>query len=465
MQGFSRRQVLQILGAGAVGIGCGSETGQEKGSQHGSLAHPATSEPTGLQMLAQIDTIVVVMMENRSFDHYFGALKRDAAYPNAGSVTGTSGTESNPAPTGPEVVIHPAETFTLADPPHSFDASHKQFNGGKNDQFVIVHEGPNQNQVMAYYDRTQIPFYYWLADNFTVCDHWHASVMGPTWPNRLYLHAGTSAGKKNNTPNILTPPKTIWEQMRAAGKSTKNYYAGSTPFLPGALPTKLGVTTFAKMDKFFADAKAGTLPALSYIDPDWSVSDDHPAHDIRLGQSFVSSIYKALSESPQWSRSLMILIYDEHGGFWDHVAPPVAPDDRADFRQFGFRVPAILIGPTVKKGHLSTTAYDHTSVLATVAARFGLPALTTRSAAANALTDIFDPARFDNPAPPPANPPVIELDAAALSTIGVSSQEELDDAIQNGTIPSHIVDERPHDARIQSWLREAESLGAVRFIR
>ncbi|WP_394825259.1 phospholipase C [Pendulispora albinea] len=468
--------MLRILGAGAVGIGCssGDEESPTQPPPQGnppdggggvSEPPPAPPEPSGLAMLQEIDTIVVVMMENRSFDHYFGALKRDPTYVNRAAVAGTTGTESNPAPSGPKVGIYKADTFTLADPPHSFAASHTQWNDGKNDQFVIAHKGANQNQVMAYYDRSQIPFYHWLADNFTICDHWFASVMGPTWPNRFYLHAGTSSGKKNNTPIEANAPTTIWEQMKAAGKTAKNYYAGKSAFFAGGFPTKVreGVNPVVEMDAFFADAKAGKLPNLSYIDPDWSVSDDHPAHDIRLGQAFVSSIYKALAASPQWSRSLLIIIYDEHGGFWDHVPPPAAPDDNAEFRQFGFRIPAIIAGPTVKKGYLSTAAYDHTSVLATLAARWGLPGLTTRSKAANALTDVFDPKRYKKPAEPAPEPPALTLDQGALATIGTSSQEELEQAIADGTIPRELTDPRPHDLRVQSWLTEAQKLRSVRL--
>jgi len=475
MQGMSRRQILQILGAGAVGIGCGSSDDEspasppdenDAGTDPGTDGGPPgqTDPPTGLEMLAEIETFVVVMMENRPFDHFFGALKRDTKYVNAKTVVGTTGKESNPAPSGPKVTIYKANTYTLANPHHDFKASHDQFNKGKNDQFVINHAGPDQEQAMAYYQRSQIPFYYWLADNFTVCDHWYASVMGPTWPNRLYLHAGTSAGKKDNSKIESNAPRTIWDQMKTAKKSAMNYYAGTSAFFTGPFP-KDKVNPRAKMDQFFADAKAGTLPALSYIDPDYHANDDHPPRDIRLGQAFVSSIYRALAASPQWSKALLIIIYDEHGGFWDHVAPPVAPDDDADFRQFGFRIPAIIVGPTVKKGYVSTQQYDHTSVLATLAARFDLPALTKRSSKAHTLADVFDPQRYNNPAEPPPNPPAPQLDAAALATVGPSGQEELDAAIANGTVPEDALDRRSPDERTASWLEHAERLGSVRLTR
>ncbi len=482
MSNVTRRNLLKLLGAGAFAIGCGSSDDSVAATPDpdagagplpdggipevdAATADGSSPVPTGLEMLQGVENIVVVMMENRSFDHFFGALKRDAAYASRATVAGSTGAETNPAPTGPAVKAFKATTYTHADPPHSFVASHAQFNGGKNDQFVVAHEGPNQKDVMAYYDRSQIPFYYWLADNYTICDHWYASVMGPTWPNRFYLHAGTSTEKKNNTPILAKAPVTVWEHMKTAGKTATNYYAGKSGFFASAFPTKIaaGVNPMKKIDAFFAAAKAGTLPSLSYIDPDYGVSDDHPARDIRLGQAFVASVYKALAASPQWSKTLLIITYDEHGGFFDHVPPTKAPDDDPDFQQFGFRVPTIIVGPTVKRGFVSSTAYDHTSVLATLGARFGLKPFTSRSTKANPITDVFDPALFKNPAPPATNPPVITVNQTMMATIGESSQPEMEEAMAAGRVPLHLIDARPDDLRIGSWLRAAEGLGAIKL--
>ncbi|MDB4943933.1 MAG: Acid phosphatase [Labilithrix sp.] len=479
MSDVTRRTILQILGAGAL-VGCGGADDEPATPADGTPSAPVdpavdggpaadaqAAAPTALDMLREIEAVVVVMMENRSFDHFFGALQRDAKYASKATVAGTKGTETNPAPSGAAVKTYKAGTYTLASPPHSFAACHAQLDGGKNDKFVIEHAGKNQNEVMAWYDRGQIPFYYWLADNFTVCDHWYASVLGPTWPNRFYLHAGTSSGKKDNTPILSGAPETIWDQLKKAGKTAKNYHAGKSGFFSSAFPTKIkaGINPMKKMDEFFADAKAGKLPSVSYIDPDYSVSDDHPAHDIRLGQTFVASIYKALTASPQWGKCLLVITYDEHGGFWDHVAPPAAPDDDPEFKHFGFRVPAIVVGPTVKKGYVSSKPYDHTSVLATLKERFGLDDLTTRSAKANDLTDVFDLAKHGKPSAPPASPPMIMMDAAALATIGENSQEEIEAAIAAGEVPDSAVDLRSDEDRIASWLRAAEELGAVRVAR
>ena len=487
MSDVTRRKVLQILGASAVGIGCGSSDDQGNPTPADPTTPPATTStspgptpttdppapapspggPTGLDMLNGIDHVIVVMMENRSFDHFFGALQRDATYVNKATVAGSTGTETNPAPSGAAVKVYKATTYTLASPPHGFDACHAQFDNGKNDQFVIQHAGVNQDEVMAWYDRTQLPFYYWLADNFTVCDHWYASVMGPTWPNRFYLHSGTSNGKTDNTPITANVQDTIWDRLKSKNVTAKNYFAGKSGFFSSAFPTKItaGVNPMTPMDEFFTDAKNGTLPSVSYIDPDYSVSDDHPAHDIRLGQTFVASIYKALSTSPQWGKCLLVITYDEHGGFWDHVPPPAAPDDDPEFKNFGFRVPAMLIGPTVKNGYLSSKQYDHTSVIQTLTERFGLAPLTTRSIKANDLTDVFDTTRFGKPAAPPPNAPLITMDAAALSTSGANSQDEIEEAVAAGRVAESAIDRRPDEERVASWLRISESLGAVRVLR
>jgi phospholipase C len=493
--GLSRRQILQLLGVGVgaslVGVGCSGGDGEDTGD-----SESAVDAAERRRMLMDIDHFVILMQENRSFDHFMGGLQRDRKYANRKDVNGTTGREFNPAPNGDKVEIHRASTFTLHDPPHSFVKSHEQYNGGRNDGFVQAHKGEYQRQVMAYYDRDQIPFYYWLADKFTLADNWHASVMGPTMPNRLYLHCGTSAGVKINDPITSGEPKTIWEHLAEAGKTAVNYHAGSAALVTHALPNKAkaGKIPTAKIADFFAAAKNGTLPSVSYIDPDYHVNCDHPVHDIRLGQAFVQSVYQALSQGPAWGKTLFLVCYDEHGGFWDHVAPAEATDHYADFRRYGFRVPAMISGGTVKRGHLLSKRFDHTSVLATLSMRFGLPALSKRAAHANPLTDVFDVALSGGgsagtatgtgtgtggsgtggsgtggsagsgtsaPADPP--PPVV-LNPAVMHTIGPTSQHELERSIHRGIVPRAMVDDRSPEERTDAWLRIAEDLGAVTYV-
>jgi phospholipase C len=428
----------------------------------------ASLDPTHEELLSTIDTVIVLMMENRSFDHLLGALKQDTAYANAGTVDGLTGNESNPPSSGTTPVkVWKTDNYTPADPPHDWDPVHQQWNYGANDGFVKAHAGASENDVMGYHDRSQIPFYYWLADKFTICDRWFASVLGPTWPNRYFLHATTSAGKKDNSaPNPL--PATIWDRMKAQGKTFKNYYDGPVPWYYGAFLGKLtSLNPAAQLTQFFADAKAGTLPSFAVIDPDFTASDDHPSHDILRGQAFVASIYKALAESPQWSRCLFVITYDEHGGFYDHVPPPPADDDDAAFSNHGFRVPAIVVGGTVRRGYVNKTVLEHSSIAKTMQTKYGFASLSKRMDGATDLSSCIDPKLYKNPAPPPLDPPPVTLGlhSALTDGVGESSQPQLDAMIASGAIPSHLVDSRPAAERISAWLAHGERLGAVKLTR
>src|SRR5262249_3911563 len=152
-----------------------------------------------------IDTFVVLCMENRSFDHYFGSL---ALVEGRADVDGLTGAETNRAPDGATVAVHPLETYTPADPPHDWDSAHTQWDRGANDGFVIAHAGADQADVMGYHVRAQLPVSYALADQAALCHRWHCALLGPTWPNRFYLHAATSKGQKTNAP--VTGLRTIW---------------------------------------------------------------------------------------------------------------------------------------------------------------------------------------------------------------------------------------------------------------
>ena len=426
---------------------------------------PPTENLTPKQLLAGIEHIVVLMMENRSFDHFFGALKSDAGYAAKAQIAGLSGTESNLAPDGTPVSVFKMANFTPEDPPHGWDAVHAQFNGGKNDGFVTAHAGASQDEVMGFHDRSQLPLYYWFADNFTICDNWFASVLGPTWPNRFYLHATTSKGQKANQPLLINPPDTVWDRLKEEKLTFKNYAAGVTTWYLGGFASKvLSINPSAKIGDFFDAAKAGKLPSFSLIDPDFQASDDHPAHNIQRGQAFVASVYKALAEGPAWSKTLFIITYDEHGGFYDHVAPPKAVDDNAEFAQQGFRVPAIVIGPTVKKGYVCKTVLEHSSVAATLRTRFDIKSLSKRMDAASDISDCIDPLKVKAPAQPPAGMPqvVMTMQTALFDGVGHHSQPLLEQMVAEGTVIP--VDGRSHQERIGAWLEHATRLGAVRIV-
>jgi phospholipase C len=428
--------------------------------------------PGSSALLSGIDTIVVVMMENRSFDHHLGALRTDTGYGGADAVDGLRGSEECPDSDGrmvPSFRLTGREARYI--PTHKWEPCHDAFHGGKNDGFMRVNPGAAGVQVMGYHDREHLPVQYALADQFTVCDRWFASVMGPTWPNRFYLQAGTSEGRRDNRPMGFGGPATVWERLAERCRSTRNYFAAPAPWYAGAFPAKAfsgnDAVVAARIENFFSDARTGNLPEFAIVDPDFLSNDGHPAHDLALSEVFLSSVYRAMAESPQWSRSLLIVTYDEHGGFYDHVAPPQTSDPRADFRQLGFRVPALVIGPTVWQGKVISEPFEHVSVAATLGARYGIESLGPRMDAARDLSACIDPARVDAPAPPPRKFPVVEVTAAQVTAAlhQSPSQRELAEAVADHRVPEHMVDPRTNAERLDGWLRHAQELEAVRVVR
>lgn len=480
--GPTRRAALKQLGIG-VGAGLGAAlpgcgfppTLAEQCAQSPELFRtpeiaPGRSEAAHA-LLSSVDNIVVVMMENRSFDHLLGGLSLDTGYPSRKLVDGLRGHESNPDLDGRPVMVSPmpGRGDGSVNPKHAWSFVHKTWNSGLNDGFVRVNAGPAQAEVMSYLRRDQIPFQYALADNFTVCDRWFSSFMGQTWPNRFYLHATSSGGRRENRPLWLNAPPTIWERMAVKCRNIQQYAAGSLLWSTVAFPGKAfsGSTPYrrGRIEDFFADARQGRLPEFSVIDPDFLVSDGYPMHDIRVSEAFLSSVYRAMATGPQWSRSLLVVTYDEHGGYFDHVAPPCAADARPDFTQLGFRVPAFLVGPTVWSGKVVSTQFEHASVAATLATRFGIESLGPRMDAANDLAACIDPALVGRPRPAPLLP-TVELSArsAGEATKLPSSQSEMEQVLASGDVPADMVDARSSDERFGSWLRHAQELEAVKLV-
>jgi phospholipase C len=415
------------------------------------------------QLLAHIETIVVLCMENRSFDHYLGSLRlREDRLDTDGLI----GSESNPNTQSVAVPVHQLDTFTPADPPHGWDACHAQWDGGANDGFVREHAGADEADVMGYYVRDQIPVTYALADAGVICNRWFAACLGPTWPNRFYLHGATSKGMKSNLPVVGFT--SIFDRLAAKGVAATNFYS-DVAWASGGYGKLTGLAT---IERFFEQAMAGTLPAFSIIDPAFSgggANDDHPDHDIRMGQALIASVARALGQSPQWSRCLFVITYDEHGGFFDHVPPPTTIDDNADFRQLGFRVPALVIGPTVRRGCAVDAVFEHSSVAATATKRFGLTPLNARASAAGDLSPCIDPERIDDPLPPPVLPPVmISLRELARRQARARdlppSHPELMAAIDDLRLPGALDRRADTDAIARRVLAWGERLGAVKLV-
>jgi phospholipase C len=472
---ISRRQALTTLGAAAaaVAMGCSSDgnTGPDDpdgGGQNpdGGQELPAqcsdTSGMSAAQLLAPIDTFVVLCMENRSFDHYLGALKLVEQQQH---ILGLGGGESNPTGNGTPVPIFNLLDYTPADPPHEWDACHEQWNQGRNDGFVRAHAGPDEKDVMGYHVRAQIPITYALADGAAICQRYFSSVMGPTWPNRFYLHGATSNGGKANAP-ILFGYTSIWDRLNDVGLRGVNYYH-DIPWCTGAFLKGSGLSGISN---FFQDAVNGTLPHLSIIDPQFfgaGANDDHPDHDIQLGQALIASIFRALAASPQWNRCLFVLTYDEHGGFYDHVPPPTTTDSRPEFTQLGFRVPTLVAGPYVRRGCTVDTVLDHVSVLKTLTTRFNVTPLNARHAAANDLASTISPMFLSNPQPAPQLPQLLVSMSrlrAREAEYRASHHGEMWQAAEQGLIPRHLDRRSPGIGEMQHVLDWGERLGAIKLV-
>jgi len=356
------------------------------------------------------------MMENRSFDHFMGSRTLVEGKDEDGLVASMM----NPNRLGAPVPIWKATSDTLCviDPPHDWDSARVSFDGGKCDGFLKAHQDNHNSdsaiEPIQYLVRDQVPTSYALADNYALCNRWFCSVLGPTFPNRMYWHSGQSNGIKDNS--VPSPVwTTLYDRLNAKGVPW-TYYYGDFPTLSvlGGSSTTGHIKRFAEFKK---DAAAGTLPPVVYIDPAFSLNDDHPPHHPSLGQQLIGAVYTALATSPQWKNILFVVTYDENGGFFDHVAPPKAPDAMASvgFDQLGFRVPTIVAGPYVKKGYLSKVQYDHTSVLKHIETMFGLDPLTERDTAAVGLDDLIDQeALAKGKWNEPADVPLVMIDESTL---------------------------------------------------
>ena len=420
---LSRRTFLTGLGAGAATYAlhaCTSDRKPSGGAASSSSAastttttvvraagdRPDPSKPEGVDLLPQIDHIVVVMMENHSYDNYLGMLGRADGF-----TLGTDGkpTNSNPDANGQALkAFHMANTCQLPrQPSQAWSASHKQYADGTNSGFVQSDSGP---VAMGYWAGDDIPFYYALANTFPVCDRWFGSCLAQTFPNRRFLIAGTAWGTINNNLDFVTsgpqPPNgTIFHQLNKHTIPWKDYYT-SLPTVGLALPFfQANSDKAVKVDQFFTDAAAGNLPAFCLVEPDYDHTSEENSEDITLGEKFTSSVVDAVMHGPKWEKTLLIWCYDEHGGYYDHVPPPVAiaPDNippmlgasdaPGDYTRYGFRVPAAIVSPYAKRDYVSHVVHDHTSILKLVETKFNLPALTARDANADNLLDSLD---FDN---------------------------------------------------------------------
>ena len=355
------------------------------------------------------------MKENHSYDNYFGMLGRGDGL--------TLGADGLPLNSNPDSKNQPVRAHHLSVPFNpSFDVSqtwnnsHRQWNGGAMDGFVTT---TNSNEPMGYLDGTDLPWYYGFARTYGIGDHYFSSMLGPTFPNRRFLQAATASGLVGDAiPNPFAhSPQLIWDLLDAHGIGWANYFVE----LPEVALWPRNILRYRghlhDIGDFYDDCTAGRLPPVTMITTEFFLASEGEYQDDQVGEAFTASLFEAAAAGPQWSHMLFVIVWDEGGGFYDHVPPPpaaapdnvppdihVPPDEPGGYDRYGFRVPCLVASPYARPGHVSSVVYDHTSVLATIELKWNLPALTRRDAAASPLTDFVDlskPPHFPAPAPLP----------------------------------------------------------------
>lgn len=422
-------------------------------------------------MANKIEHLVVLMMENRSFDHLFGFLKSDS-WP----IDGLNGNETNPDSQGTAVRVtqdaqHAGDL--RPDPGHDFLSVNQQIFGNLAGTgqplmqgFVKAYQAktnnvPKSHNVMKCFAPGRLPNLQTLAQQYAVCDRWFASVPGPTLPNRAFSIGGTSLGRVDMNPNYLSL-KTIFEVLDQNSVASKIYYTDYTLGLAVEFIIKRAKKFLFFFDDFRRDCKKNKLPAFSLVEPRFNdlstsedffgASDQHPDHNMRLGERVINDVYEAITSNKKtWESTLLLITYDEHGGLYDHVPPPatVHPGDKPvdatlfDFKRLGVRVPAVLVSPFIKKGTIiHDKVFDHTSIIATARKLF-IPewekfALTERDRQANTFEDCLtlssprtDKVKFPKATSIPATP-LLALAATTSKSTRASSSEVL----QSETAPT-----------------------------
>jgi phospholipase C len=335
-----------------------------------------------------ITHVVVVMQENRSFDHYFATLPD--THPDVERIPEAYGSYDLAGETVRP--FHLDSTCLEDDPPHQWIPMHIAWNGGAMDGFVdaAAVRGSNGHYAMGTYDETDLPFYHWLARTFALSDRYFGSVLGGTWSNRDYLYAASSYGVRDTGERAITEARTIFDALDDAGVEWGSYTDGNPrQDCLGWDGAHEGVHDF---DALLAALADGSLPPVAFADPGPG-QDEHPAADVQPGEVWTRSIYEAARASPLWPRLVVFHTYDESGGLFDHVPPPAAclpSADQAEFDRLGIRVPFIAISPWARRGHVSHRDASHTDVLRFIELVHDLPALTARDANSGALLDLFD---------------------------------------------------------------------------
>jgi phospholipase C len=461
---ISRRQLLARGGAAAAGMAAAGAYGslpawaRQVATTASALRAPGSRPfphlPVGHPTpgLEEIEHVVVLMMENHSFDNLLGMVPHQVkgrAKVDGLTITGGKAQNYNPSSVAPYGIKGPDVTAQLAPSPcqgssvsQSWNSSHTAWDNGANDGFVQS----SGTQAMWYWDHSTLPTSYSLAQHFPLGERYFCSVLAQTYPNRRFLFCGTASGitaTNDYTFQVPAANGTIFNQLLEHNISWLNYVTPTSGALEGS---PLIVPEFAQslqctermvpISDFFTHAANGTLPAFSFLDPNYNIDSEENPQDIQAGERLIAQVANAVLHSKRWHKTALFITWDEHGGYYDHVPPPaaIAPDSIAPittpasltdptqpllpggFNRYGFRVPLFVISPWARANYVSRVVQDHTSILAFVERKWNLPALTFRDANAHPLTDYFD---FKRPAF--AKPP--KLAAAPAMAPGLAACE------------------------------------------
>ena len=460
-------------------------------------------------MSGDIEHVFVLMLENRAFDHmlgFSGITGNDAVTGEPTQINGLRGTESNQWD-GQTYTVSPGADFVMPlDPGHEFLAVLDQLagpaatyapggafpaidNSGYAAAYAKSGVGANPGEILKCYLPSQLPVLNALAREFVVCDNWYASMPGPTWPNRLFVHAASSGGLDHSptTAEIIEweilngfqfSNGTIFDALERKGIRRRLYGGDDFPMIAALKGIHLhDIRPYSLFEEDLAQANYSD--SYIFIEPSYDVLHDykagtsqHPLGDVTRGEALIKATYEAIRQSPVWGKSLLIITWDEHGGFFDHAIPPaaVAPGDTAPdstrnkngftFQQYGPRVPALVISPLIPKNQIDHRLYDHASIPATVESLFGLSALTERDAKANRLDSLITLTvpREDAPLtlPEPANSPTghvlaLMTEAHALEITQTSRPEE---TVDDGNLPAILHSALRQDLMLSPEARE-----------
>jgi phospholipase C len=390
---FTRRDFLTLATGAAMLDPMGGPAAAVAATK--TLEHPST---------APFDTVVVLMMENRSFDHVLGWLPGANGRQEGLRYTDTNGITHETWPLAPEW-----QGCRFGDPDHTWQGSATQYAGGRCDGFLQTAASGDRFPI-GYYGKNDLPILSALATGYTTFDNYFCSMQGPTWENRLYqLSATTQVDMPDGFPKTdadrpCVISTTIFDRAAAAGLRAAYYYHGEP--MTGLFKSKRYDSLAHSIEQFWKDARNGTLANVVFVDPnytdaaedDGTSNDYHPKGSVLVAEQFVARVHDALKQGPQWGRMVFVLNFDEHGGFFDHVPPPACRDDTVqvghgpfpNLKRLGFRVPAIAMGPFAPRKIESAGPYEHCSILKMIEWRWGLEPMTSRDRHAKNLADALD---------------------------------------------------------------------------